>query len=170
MFSWIWNNKEWLFSGVGIVVVVSIFQLARYLRRRKSRVLSAQEQAGTPEITKEIGVSGLSPHAIIKKIDKAPVLQKADVTKNYIGLCVAWEGKLSGAENTGEDLVHLHIRVPWRYKEYSVFLDVHPSQYPGLRLLKEEHPVRISGRIAEIRRWIQLEDAHIEYDLGSLNK
>ena len=36
MFDWIIDNKEWLFSGAGILVITSILTLLRFFKRRRN--------------------------------------------------------------------------------------------------------------------------------------
>ena len=31
---WIWNNKEWIFSGIGVVFITFLIALIRYFMRK----------------------------------------------------------------------------------------------------------------------------------------
>ena len=42
---WIWNNKEWVFSGIGVVVLTFLFAIIRYfLQKNKSKKTDNQIQ------------------------------------------------------------------------------------------------------------------------------
>lgn len=183
MWNWLVDNKEWLFSGGGVVIAVLIIRfIFQRLRKSKLNVPSLEKEslaaviegprAKAPEIKKDIEVGHLSARAIITNIEEAPFLQQPDILKNYIGLRVTWEGYLTGAFKISDTLIRLHIRTcekeEWR--GVGVIVNIDPSQYPGLGLLKYEHPIRVSGAISEIHSYFSLKDAQIEYELNSLNK
>ena len=42
---WIWNNKEWLLSGIGVVIITSIFALVRhFMQKNKPEKIAEQTQ------------------------------------------------------------------------------------------------------------------------------
>src|SRR4030042_1250115 len=120
MWKWLLDNMKWLFSGVGIVVLAFLIQLvSRYFKRRRSRALSAKEQS-LPVIIEELSgkspedkgahkPSSLTANAIMTAIQSAPILQRPDVIKNYLGLRVSWEGHLATPTKKADDLIHLQI-------------------------------------------------------------
>ena len=179
---WLLNNKEWLFSGAGIVLLGFLFRfITRYLKKRKLATIPAKEQSlaeiiegspvKTPEIKRDIELDSLTADAIMTRINEAPFLQQPDITKYYIGLRVTWDGVLANARKTGSDLIHLAINVGEKGKKPKlIFVDIIPSQYPGIGLLKYGHSIRVSGVISEIYTYFKLNDARIEYKLNSLNK
>lgn len=182
MLKWLLNNKEWLFSGCGIVILVFLFHfITRYLRKRKLATISVKEQSlaeiieGSPvkisEIKRDIKIDSLTADAIMTRINEAPFLQQPDITKHYIGLRVTWDGVLADARKTGSDLIRLQISVGKKGKEpEAIFVDIIPSQYPGIGLLKYGHSIRVSGVISGIYTYFNLSDARIEYKLNSLSK
>jgi hypothetical protein len=181
MLKWLLNNKEWLFSGGGIVVMVFLFRfIARYLRKRKLVASPAKEQPlakiieGPPvkasEIKKDIKTDSLSADAIMARIEEAPFLQQPDIIKHYIGLRVTWDGTLVSAEKKAL-LICLLINVGKKdMKPIIVSVDFFPSQCPGIGLLKYGHPIRVSGVISKIHDYFELNYARIEYKLNSLSK
>jgi len=179
MLRWVLDNREWLFSGVGLVVILGLWRLVSWYRKRKNlAATSTQEQSfaaviegppvKAPEIIKDTKIGSLSPDAIMTSIHEAPLLQRPDVVKHYIGVPVTWEGVLTNARKKDPNLIHLLIRVG--KGNYSVFADIIPSQYSGLGLLKYGHPIRVSGTISEISIYIILSNARIEFELSSPNK
>ena len=180
MFRWIWSNKDWLFSGVGLALILLI---ARFVFRRIKKAKPEEDlvkgpslqqiiegpPAKPPEIKKESTSSSLSALAIIASINATPLLQRPDVARNYIGLRVTWDGQLSSAKKISDDKIRLIIRISEGFKDVRAVCEINPNEYPGLALLKYEHLVRVSGVISRIEDYFNLEDAHIEYDLGSLD-
>jgi len=183
MLKWLLNNKDWLFSGGGIVVLGFLFHfITRHLRKRKMAKISTKEHSlaeiieGSPvktsEIKKDIQTDSLTADAILTRINEAPFLQQPDITKHYIGLRVTWDGTLVDAKKVDSDLIQLIINVGKKSKKiWIVWVDIIPSLYPGIGLLKYGHSIRVSGVISEIQPVLfKLSDARIEYKLNSLSK
>jgi len=38
MFDWLSNNKEWIFSGLGIFLIASIIQIVSLINRKKDKI------------------------------------------------------------------------------------------------------------------------------------
>ena len=165
MFKWLWNNKEWLFSGVGIVAIVLIITFVKWIKRRKTAQENAKQSA---EPLDQKAGSSLSAAEIRAAIDRAPFLQRLDVIKHYIGLRVSWDGKLTSAWKLNEKTTRVMILVEEKNRYLSAMGDVEISKYPGLALLKEEHPIHMSGTISNISEYsgyFSLKDVKIKYSL-----
>jgi len=166
MWSLILDNIKWIFSGIGVLILVGLWRWLSRNRKRKMPVTEGPAHqhfiAIPPEMQKGVDISG---HDILTTIEEAPLLQRPDVRKHYIGLRVTWDGKLRSAKETGVNTIHLYINVEKGTHDWSVFVDVDPTQYPGLGLLKRNHPIRVSGVIAEIDGFFVLKDARIEYKI-----
>jgi hypothetical protein len=186
------KNKEWLFSGIGIVLIVGLFSFFRKLvnlQKRKSAPFSGPQNLkvitgspSTPTIietkpppnsppTNIIPLESLSPEEIYNAINKAPLLQQEDVTKHYIGLKVKWEGVLSSAYKEKDDIVRILIKS----EEYNLIsFNVNKNDYPGLGLLKKGTLITVEGIIDQISAYFYLKDARIisvtSHDANSLNK
>jgi len=181
MWNWLLNNKTWLFSGIGIVILIypiiflSKFLISKFFKKKKSITIITKDQSlteipeGQPIKTAEIKSGSLTVDAILTAIYEAPLLQQADIIKHYTGLSVIWDGKLVNAEKKSDKLVRLHILIAGEKHSYvSVMVEIMRSQYPTLGLLKEDHLIRVSGIISNIQRnYFVLKDARIEYKLAS---
>jgi len=171
IWKWLLTNIPWLFSGIGVVILLFLFQsIFRRRKKRKPGTMFSKDKSlteileGPPVKTPEIKSSPLTPNAIMTAIKEAPLLQQPDVLKHYTGLQVTWDGYLVDAYKMKDNLVQLMIRVG----EKNVFVEIIPSHYPGLGLLKDHHPIRVSGTISEIQYgYFVLMDARIEYELNS---
>ena len=172
------KNKEWLFSGIGIVLIVGLFSFFRKLinlQKKKSVPYSEPQNlmviTGSPPShaiieTKPapysppadiIPLASLSPSEILNTINEAPLLQQSDVTKHYIGLKIKWEGKLSGAMEVQDDIVRMHISSSME----TIFFYVNKNDYPGLGLLKSGTKLTVEGTIEFIGVYFELKEAKI---------
>lgn len=136
---WLWNNKEWLFSGIGVPVVVGIYLYARNRIKRKHQPPPVQD---------------LDPMRILKEVVDAPLLLQKETAKRYYGIRVEWSGELYTSWEAGKNRVTLQFSVPpgemGRFKGPSVAFDVDPKRYPSLNLLKDGSVVRFQGVVAKI--------------------
>jgi hypothetical protein len=175
------KNKEWLFSGIGIFLIVGLFSFLRKLinlPKKKSVPYSEPQNlvviTGPPPSpaiieTKPAPYSppvnifqleSLSPTEILKSIREAPLLQQSDVTKHYIGLKITWEGTLAGATEKGDGNVMMVISL----SSESIFFYVNKNDYPGLGLLKRGAILKVEGTIESIDSmpyYFTLKDAKI---------
>lgn len=188
MFDWILNNKEWLFSGVGIVIAVMVFSwIKKRIKSRKTQEPSLNgaslqtiiDAPPPPKLEPDILTASLSPGKIIEEIKSAPLLQQQEISKQYEGVKVSWKGKLSDAqklypeEMIDEKTIRIMISV---YDEKngsdkmgytSVFFNVDPEQYPGIGLLRKGHELLVEGRIEEISSYIVLKTEKLIFNIDN---
>ena len=175
MFDWIWDNKEWLFSGVGVVIAVLVFSwLKNRSKSRKTQEPSLngatlQDIIDAPSPAKkepDILATSLSPGKIIKEVESAPLLQQPDICKQYEGIKVSWKGKLSYADKINEKDIQLWILA--KEKDYTpIFFNVNPKQYPGIGLLREGHEILVEGRIEAISSYINLKAEKLIFNIDN---
>lgn len=160
------KNKEWLFSGGGVVTVGYIVSQLwrRFVPQSEPKEgavvivqVSTQDASPTSEfqagnqvtpaqITK---VTSITLAEIIDTLNKAPPLQKDDIAKHYIGLVVQWEMKLFGAEKEDGDKVRLSLDFgPGDL--HLVHCTVNLSDYRELGVLQKGASITVMGRITEI--------------------
>jgi hypothetical protein len=172
------KNKEWLFSGIGIVLIVGLFSFFRKLinlQKKKSvpysepqKVMKKTGTPSTPTIIEPksalyyppaniILLESLSPSKILRTIREAPLLQQDEVTKHYIGLKVTWEGELNNAYTIKNDIV----RIVLCSSHKGIIFHVNKNDYPGLGLLKEGAMLTVEGIIEGIEGYFVLKDARI---------
>ena len=142
-------DLKWIFSGIGVPVVIWI---CVYIRRRIKR------QHQPPP------VQDLDPMRILKEVVDAPLLLQEETAKRYYGIRVEWSGELYTSWKAGRNKVCLQLAVPPGKcpESASVAFEVNPKHYPGLNLLKDGSVVRFRGVVAEIStRIISLKDAKL---------
>lgn len=93
MFKWIVENRQWLFSGIGITAALGLIKLFIWARSQKPRTL-----AETPALAARQSASlGTGPkpttptgNEIAITVDDSPPFQREQIGKNYIGLMISW--------------------------------------------------------------------------------
>jgi hypothetical protein len=144
-------DLKWIFSGIGVPVVVGIYW---YIRRRIKR-----RHQPSP-------VQDLDPMRILKEVADAPLLHRKEIAKRYYGIRVEWSGEVYFISEVWKNRVRLELSVPpgemGRFKGPSVVFEVDPKHYPGLNLLKDGSVVRFQGVVAKIAsEIISLKDAKL---------
>ena len=163
MVDWVINNKEWIFSGIGITVPVALITVVRSLRQRKSQgslsiesrfpVTVPQERQVSVPIDIE-RISPVTPNEIQASIESAPPLQQNAVAGRYIGQRIEWDTELCDAKQQGS-LVRLQLRaVREPSAEYLTpffaWCSVKLDDYPELAILPKETHIRINGIITDV--------------------
>lgn len=154
---WVLNNKEWLFSGVGIFVVIGIYNFFKNKYKSKVRLnadlksdiipaMPVEEKSDVNETTNRIN---LSPEYIQKEIEKLPPLQQDDALKHYTGLNITWEAALLSVKKENNGYVRVMVTIPGRIGSYITF-SVRLSDYPVLAVIKEKTKIRVKGTISSI--------------------
>ena len=183
MINFLWDNKEWFFSGLGILILVVLFKAFRAFWNKKKTVPSSgpehvneETTVTTSENNGDVDSEGrvlsepIMPHQIKKAIENFPLLQRTEAAKHYIDMHVVWRLPLADISKKRNDpnTVTLHLTDQTDFMNFaSVFFDVSSDKYPGLGLLKEKDIVEVDGRIKKIDfNIIKLYDAKIRYWLA----
>ncbi|PSJ16727.1 hypothetical protein [Nitrosomonas supralitoralis] len=160
------NNKEWIFSGVGVPVLGALIFWIRNFGQRKSQGLpltQIEQPRSFRVIPQEIPVSvpiameRISPvthNEIQTSIESAPPLQREAIAQRYIGQRIEWDTEFSSAKQQ-DSLVRLQLRsMPEPDAEYSlplyVWCSVKLDDYRELAVLPEKTHIRINGAITDV--------------------
>jgi hypothetical protein len=170
------DNKEWIFSGIGVFVMASIWATARHLvKRRKTLPVRASKQTaecdleqhsplGMPASQKvgssERAIHSLSIAEVYSTIRDAPVLQQPEVAKHFKGIRVKWNMRLSYAFKSGNGQVRMALE---NEHYHTAVLDVDPDVHPGLGLLRKGDSVQVEGTIEDVDGQVLLRDAVLSY-------
>jgi len=161
IFDYLDKNKEWLFSGGGVVVlgvIVAAFRNRVFPRKKTSTTAVVATDLDQPQKLSELSTyesaQATKTHSgelseIISTIKKSPSLQQSDVIKHYIGIKVQWEALLFKAEKKDEE----NVRVVLDFGSKSlhlVYCSVRLSDYRELGVLEQGAPVTVIGRISEL--------------------
>ena len=169
------KNKEWLFSGIGVAIIIGLLSQFKKFFNKKKKGLTTNgpkeaiiNNAELPlsfnkksELFKNlkhiISPESLSPNEIYKDIKSVPLLQQQELIKHYIGIKVIWDGKLFDINRIDDNVVRIGLDC----NEKIIFFKVNEKDYSGLGLLKTETLMKVEGIIEEIRDYIDLKEAKI---------
>ena len=143
MFDLIFANKEWLFSGVGVVFIIAIihFFRSRGLLHRLFVRLSRSP------------ICPISPKEIYDSASTVPDLKKWEVLKNYVGLRVIWLTTLASSTSESENAKSVNLQLNFHSGSITVLpinCSVRLAHYPELVTAKEGKLVLVIGRIHSI--------------------
>ena len=178
--NFLWENKEWLFSGIGVMVLLAIYRIYKAIRNRNRIKRNLTIENVNPDIpnkssrntqngeSKAISLlKNTMPHEIIEAIDSLPLLQRRDAAKHYIGMTVSWRLPLSDISEEGCKPHFVSIYLSGRSETFSgtlVCFEVSREEYSGLGLLKKHDIIEVEGRINSVDSLsIFLSDAKINY-------
>lgn len=158
MIDFIIENKEWLFSGIGVSILTAVFLLLRSLVLRRKNRLSypinqeARQSPDSQTTSQEKDTIGYSTHPtpkeIANEISKLAPFQQTAAENNYIGLKVRWDVSLS--------LVHLRdnnqVQLSCEFKGYSRYVEVETNleDYPEIKIVKRGQIITVYGVIKGI--------------------
>jgi hypothetical protein len=155
--SFLAKNKEWLFSGLGIFIVLGIISFVRKLIQAHKQKIRFNKTQALKIINKNLPTLILfppsvpsfppTPDEIIRAIEQAPILQRLDISKHYTGLKVNWESTLWHAIKISDDCVEVMLRVGTPIISFKL----NPKNYPELGLLKEGVFLTVEGTIENIK-------------------
>ena len=95
-------------------------------------------------------ISNLTVEEIVTAINSAPPYQKDDISKKYIGIRVDWIGYLKDVMEDPRDKEKVMVNFNVSSQAiigYSFWLSEKPENFPEIRVLKRESPIRVVGDI-----------------------
>lgn len=168
MVDFVFQNMEWLFSGIGVSALTAVFLLARYVVLRSRRAVSettspkvdqnmvrelisissVNDQCIMPRYPPDRYSSHPSPKDIATAIEALPPFQATKAEKNFIGLHIKWDVMLSLVHKSESDKVVLSCD----FSGYSRFVSVVTSlsQYPEIKIFKLGQKLTVYGTISGI--------------------
>lgn len=194
MLEFIAHNKEWLFSGVGVAVLSTLFFIAKWLynwqkspMNHKVKSLSVGTSVNTPSNIHDSPIPPVSkgdslvpepapfrygeysqhpsPKDISNQIERLPPFQKIGAEKNYTGLKVKWKVSLAMIHPKDGDL----IEIACNHREYFRYVKtvISLSRYPRFKIIREGEAFWIYGEILSIEpSGFKIRSHHIEFDDG----
>ena len=148
MFQYLKDNKNWIFSGIGVFILTLIMSGILYVAKTGNQ----QNDIRSPKMSEP------TPQQICDTLDKLPPLQKEDIAKSYEGIKIDWQLEFNSAnknktmfeEYRGKYIdIAFHIpgpnlsRLVWCWK-------VKLSDYPEFKVMIPGKMVRVRGIIGHI--------------------
>jgi hypothetical protein len=165
MIKFISENKDWIFSGIGVTILIFAYVLIRNIFFKKDKATQKAEIHLHPsdESSKTDGselipiekINLLSFEDIGKTLAKAPPLQKDDVKKNFRGIKVMWDGYLKTVSKKDNDIVLLRLAPGSKPEDRlsTILCEVSLNDYRELGILPEGAKIRIQGEIAKADKY-----------------
>ena len=150
---WLWLNKEWLFSGVGAMVVVAVgsFAYKRWWQKPTTTHGPLLSRSQPPQLQQQSNppLDKLHPIEIAKAVAAAPFLLRDETAKGYYGIQIQCDGKVYGVVKQEGTLVVIMMGFGESLTS-SVRFQMDVTEYPHLKLLRNGDPIGVIGIIAEI--------------------
>jgi hypothetical protein len=149
------NAIEWIFSGIGVVIVVALVSpLRKYFLEWADSLLRKFPFFENKQIEAWIRNKSYntrpSPTEIMQGIRKLPPAQRENAMLSYRGLRVAWSLKFFGLDLRENGLVkvtlHHDISSPL------IYFEVPLRDYPQLNIYQQDQVVWIAGEIESVER------------------
>jgi hypothetical protein len=166
MLEFIWQNKEWLFSGAGIAVIAALIAWLRQRNAEKNskpqvviHVNSATDSVLDNKTEQDImpaTIERISPvkfEMIKDTIEAAPPLQRDQVRNNFVDIKVEWDAFLRIASKDDAGFVGLWLTTVKDPPSNIIHCKVLLSDYKELGVLPEGSKIRIHGEIEEANTW-----------------
>lgn len=159
MLKYLIENKEWIFSGIGVFLfAVGISIIRFYLNRRKANKENSTKEQITFEKVKDntttnaLEISNITVKTIIDEIHNVPPFQRDTASENYNGIKVRWEGRVWNVEKVHSlNKLTQTVRVVFHpipeNLHYSVIFEVNIDQYPDLKIAKRDSMIVAEGKI-----------------------
>jgi hypothetical protein len=163
MINWIWHNKEWIFSGVGVAIV---FLVLRFAHRLSARRKTPPPQPPSPSSTLPDKFTRPTPAEIHRQIKALPPFQQNSGGDLYKGLKVCWTAAFRDISPIGKGcyvyLDNLDREVP-HYSGSIICKDVSLDANPRLKIAQVGEQVIVRGTIDGVETGVYLKDATIEF-------
>jgi len=165
MFDFIIENKEWLFSGIGVtlLLIIGAFVKRKFFGKKSDSKdtktgheitvhVHPHHDNGSKKGEDVIGIERISPlkfSEIGKRIDKAAPLQKDEIRKSFKGIKVAWDTYLKSASKDEKNIVTLWLSPGCKAIDTlcTIRCTVLLDDYPELGILPKGAKIRIQGKI-----------------------
>ena len=181
MLDYIWANKEWIFSGVGILALVSLATLIKSVWPRRPQSGRVTAVVVPPNQTKEerdhtlavsearsvpvraVRIAPVDFASITATIDATPPLQRDDIAKRYVGLTIRWSMFLWSASKAQGGTVRLTLDFG-PGNEGLIHCDVPLDDYRELNIFERGHPITVIGEIETVERsFVRLKNVQLFY-------
>jgi len=178
------QNYQWIFSGIGVLIIGLVIQ--HWVRKPKSTIkvknlsLTNSAIASGSNISQTVQniVQTVAPNAaparseehptpgeIRDHIATLPPYGQLDACQHYEGLPVRWRVLLFAVEKSPTEICEVTLRIPDK-AALAIFCQVSTTDCPRLRVAKTDTPVEVSGFIERVRAGglaIRLRDAKIVF-------
>ena len=160
----LWNNKEWLFSSLGIALVVLFWRVVQWFRVKPSDSSNSTQSDTAPKTTSapiSQQTFNLTPKYIVDTIQAAPPFSRSLTANHFVGNYVEWELTLRSIFPRDDGSAGLVFR-PLNRDYITIRCSVDVKASPFVKVIREESILLVKGRIAEADEFeIKLADVNL---------
>jgi len=169
--SWVWDNRQWVFSGIGIAILIGIYRLAvRYLRARNAvqSVAPSIDQNGTVGGNPPDYHESPTPNEIKAALGKLSPYQQTEAWKTCVGLHVAWTVtfiSVAKSRSFGKSpyLLVMEYGKKGDLRAPFILTEVDVDRFPRLKIAMPGDQLRVSGVIDKLEHDIHLKEVRIDF-------
>ena len=170
IFDWVWDNRQWVFSGIGVPLVVAVVALIFRRKRHSPGIPTTITHAPiTAPVSTALSTGGayptttLTPEYITETIDAAPPLGREHVAQQFLGVLVEWDLPFNSATKSHDGSIRLRFRFPGKdFGIPAVRCTCDLSANSFLRFTHEGSIIRVRGIIEEADQYdITLKDVSL---------
>lgn len=164
---WILDNKEWLFSGIGVAIISSIIAIVISSARRKNKSIqntisnttaSGDEPKSRPVLNDGPSVeNGLTLSKVFADIYNQPPYLQDQAEKNYLGVRIRFSGKLRSLWKQENDIVSITVE-PSTESMITVGFEVDIKEFPEFKVMRRGTPLIVEGALTKIGISTKLSD------------
>jgi len=155
MIEYILDNKEWIFSGIGVSVLGLLFLIFKYSFKKGSSsdkniksIPSNIPKFETPNLAPTGDIAQEEVYKIMQEFESLPPLQLDDVKSHYRGLNVDWMTEYLSAYKKDDDLIRVSLELITKsFRPIFVHCEVNLSEYKQFSILKKKAKIRVIGEI-----------------------
>ncbi len=151
MIEWILDNKEWLFSGIGVFVLSTFVW---FMKRNSSNSNTATppvqpplEATLAPAVEHPPNTPTISD--IFEDIRSRPSYQQDQAKKDYLGLRIRFSGQLSQVSKGDASLVTVFMKDP-DDTYLSIIFDVDINDFPEFKTMHSGTPFTVEGALTRL--------------------
>jgi len=177
--NWVWENREWFLSGLGVLLISAVISLVRRFLtpvnaqrgivgientgnvslaaspvatgQNVSQIIHYTSTSIDPTSTIETGYSSTpTQEQIIERIAGLPLYERANAYESYVGLRVSWRVKLLNVEKQTAERVLVHMRSSTSTLG-GVLCPVEIAKSPRIKTVLEGDELEVRGIIESVR-------------------
>lgn len=139
---WLSKNYNWLFSGIGVVILVSLSKIIRIIiTRRKAKPNHADSNSDNKSLE-------ISPSDISKKQKHLSDIDFQNYFKSFDGHIVTWDGEIGTVSLDNRDPEKVKIQIIFSGGIMRAFFTIRIKEFPNVKLFKSGDTAKVTGKIA----------------------
>lgn len=150
IFAWLRHNKEWVFSGAGVALIIFAVQ---FFISRKPQTPAANMPVTTAPVPAAVKqpqrASDVTPQRVFQAREAAAPFARDSVAEQFIGTPIDWTVEFASARKLPNDEIYVLLKTPGTPRRLvDTTCQLEGNEF--LRYLHEDSIIRLTGKIAAI--------------------